>query len=282
MLALRLLATAAFFCSARAVGLCVAENGGHGETPPPMGSVTRVNVTSGAKTLVADNLEDPVWIDTDGAFAYVGLFHAGEIARIDLADGSTTTLAHGLSCPEGVALDGAGNVWVVENPVGDECKGTNLTDAAHLTRVNLSTGTFERTLELRSPHGLAVSGGAAYVCEFGAHALTRIDLAAPTAETRVAALYSPSGCAVDQAGDVAFAVEQGETDGALVRVALASGEKTTVATGLAAPMGVAVVGDFVYVGERGENRIRRLPLAGNGDAEVFVENLNSPIGLSAC
>ena len=46
--------------------LCVAENGGHGETPPPMGSTTVVNTTSFEKTLVAGDLEDPVWVDSDG------------------------------------------------------------------------------------------------------------------------------------------------------------------------------------------------------------------------
>jgi hypothetical protein len=172
------------------------------------------------------------------------------------------------------------NHRVVENPVGNECQGQNLTDAAHLTRVNLSTGEFERTLQLRSPHGLAIAGNAAYICEFGARALTRVDLAAPyCCKERVTALYSPSGCAVGH--QTAYVVEQGESNGALVSVALTSGAKTTLLSGLAAPMGVAVVGDFVYVGERGENRVRRMPIGG-GEVEVVAEDLNSPIGLSPC
>ena len=92
--------------------LCIAENGGHGETPPPIGSITRVD-DAGAKTLVSEDLEDPVWItaDQNTSVAYVGLFHAGEIVSVELESGATTTIAHGLSCPEGVALDGVGNLW---------------------------------------------------------------------------------------------------------------------------------------------------------------------------
>ena len=84
----------------------------HVRTPPPIGSITRVD-DAGAKTLVSEDLEDPVWITTDQntSVAYVGLFHAGEIVSVELESGATTTIAHGLSCPEGVALDGVGNLW---------------------------------------------------------------------------------------------------------------------------------------------------------------------------
>jgi hypothetical protein len=56
--------------------LCVVENGGYGEQPPPTGRLTRVNATSGAKTVVAGGLQDPVWVaSAGGVAAYVGLFH---------------------------------------------------------------------------------------------------------------------------------------------------------------------------------------------------------------
>ena len=63
--------------------------------------------------------------------AYIGLFHAGTVVRVDLANGTTTTVASGLSCPEGVALSG-GDLYTVENPVGDECRGRDLKPAALL------------------------------------------------------------------------------------------------------------------------------------------------------
>ena len=71
--------------AAHAADLLVVENGlkpwpsGHGEQPPPVGSLVRVNA-SGARQLVATGLVDPVWVvgSSDGADAYVGLFHSGE------------------------------------------------------------------------------------------------------------------------------------------------------------------------------------------------------------
>ena len=84
--------------------LLVAENNvapwpsGHGEDPPPLGSVVRVDST-GTRQVVATGLEDPVWVagSFDGDHAYVGLFHSGQIARVSLRNGTTETIATNLS-----------------------------------------------------------------------------------------------------------------------------------------------------------------------------------------
>jgi sugar lactone lactonase YvrE len=172
--------------TAAVADLLVAENNiapwpaGHGEDPPPTGSLVRVDA-NGTRHLVATGLVDPVWVasSADGEQAYVGLFHSGEVVRVSLRDGIVTTVATGLSCPEGVALgqgDDQGSLYVVENPVGDECQSTfPLKQEAQLTRIDLhsATGAQTRIAGLRSstggteggPHGLAVAGGAAFVCE---------------------------------------------------------------------------------------------------------------------
>ena len=131
---------------------------------------------------------------------------------MSLRNGSVTTVAQGLSCPEGVALDAQGDLFVVENPVGDECQATfPRKAAAQLTSIRLGTpGTpYTKVAGLQSstdgdeggPHGLAVFGDAAFVCEcpVGKATLTRITLASG-AKTTVATLTSPSGCAVDANG----------------------------------------------------------------------------------
>jgi hypothetical protein len=138
--------------------LLVAENSlkpwpsGHGESPPPIGSLVRLNA-SGFREVVATGLVDPVWVvgSSDGAAAYVGLFHSGEVVRVSLRDGRTTTVARGLSCPEGVALDDAtNNLYVVENPVGDECRATfPIKKAAQLTRIDLRSGKQAKVVGLR-------------------------------------------------------------------------------------------------------------------------------------
>ena len=83
-------------------------------------------------------------------------------------------------------------------------------------------------------------------------------------------------------------VEQGTTDGQLVRVTLADGDgpaskagtKKVLLADLAGPMGVAVdtLAGYVYVEERHKNRVQRVGLA-DGKAAVFATGLNSPIGL---
>ena len=63
---------------------------------------------------------------------------------------------------------------------------------------------------LLSPHGMAVNCGSkcfAYVCEWGAHQVTRVDLASGE-KVGVGAISSPSGCAVDAAAGYAYAVQQ--------------------------------------------------------------------------
>lgn len=270
-----LLLSVVTLCSG-AGNLCVAENGGHGEQPPPIGDLIRINGDTRSGEVIAKGLQDPVWVATDAEFAYVGLFHAGAIVRTSLKDGTTKTVASGLSCPEGVGIDGE-YVYTVNNPVGDECRGTNLTDHGALVRVTLSSGDQKEICELKSPHGMAVEGGYAYVCEWGTHQLTKVDLKSGV-KVSVAKLNSPSGCAVG--GGYAYAVEQG-SHGSLVQITLKSGAKKTLAENLRGPMGVAVDKEYVYVGERSINQVQRIRLS-DGKAEVFAKQLNSPIGLAPC
>eukprot|EP00940_MAST-03C_sp_MAST-3C-sp2_P000288 g288.t1 len=247
-------------------------------------------------------LLDPVWVTAseNGTFGFVGLFHSGEIARVSLLHtGTVTVVAKGLSCPEGVAVSSTDNdvLYVVENPVGDECAADfPLKPRAQLTRANMRTGRQYKIASLQSshdgeeggPHGLAVIGNYAYVCDCPADAasLTRVDLT--NGETTVVTnLTSPSGCAVDGAGRFAYVVEQGTSDGQLVRVDLRDGmvgAKTVLLENLAGPMGVAVDSSdgergFVYVEERHKNRVRRVRLS-DRETSVFATGLNSPIGIA--
>jgi hypothetical protein len=132
------------FFQSSVADLLVAENGlkpwPSEKHIAPIGSLVRLN-SSGARQVVATGLVDPVWVvaSSDGEYAYVGLFHSGEIVRISVHNGSITTVAKGLSCPEGVALQDNGKLYVVENPVGDECQATfPMKTAAQLTRIDLT------------------------------------------------------------------------------------------------------------------------------------------------
>ena len=207
--------------------------------------------------------------------------------------GGAHVIARNLSCPEGLALDGEGqNVYVVENPVGNECEQPVRKDSAQLTRINIQSGSQTRIALLRSsrngeeggPHGLAIQGDSAYVCECpeGDASLTKVNLHNGN-KTQVVALRSPSGCAVG--GSHAFVVEQGEDDGSLVMVDLKTHVKSTLLSNLEGPMGVAVdeENDFVYVAPRHKNEVIRFNLL-SGEKHIIAESdkrpFNSPIGLS--
>jgi len=222
--------------------------------------------------------EDPVWVAVQDGFAYVGLFHAGKIVQVDLGKGTTNTVATGLSCPEGVGLN-TNYLYVVENPVGNECRQDHRKAAAQLTRINITSGEQTKVAPLKSPHGMDVDGSNAYICEWGEHQLTRVDLESGQ-KVRVAGLESPSGCAVG--GGYAYAIEQGDP-GELVKISLSSGAKTTLINDLHGPMGVAVdvSAGVVYAGERGANQVRRVPIAG-GASDVLIKSLNSNIGIAMC
>ena len=86
-LAAAALAVASLRSPLAAADLCVAENGGHGEDPPPMGDLVQVNASGHARRVVAKGLQDPVWVVADAldVYAYVGLFHAGEVVRVELS-----------------------------------------------------------------------------------------------------------------------------------------------------------------------------------------------------
>lgn len=286
--------------------LLVAENdlkpwpSGHGEDPPPLGSLVQVNTTSGERRRVATNIMDPVWVASDGTYGYISKFHSGEIIAVALNNGSMLTVAEGLSCPEGVAVGEHGTLYVVENPVGNECRQPIRKPAAQLTKIDVRSGTQTKIAELRSstggdeggPHGLAIEGQNAYVCECPADAaaLTQVNLHNGS-KTQIAPLISPSGCAVG--GKYAFVVEQGRS-GQLVQVELATGDKTILMDKLHGPMGVALeltrpcpkpdgLCGSVYVAPRMKNEVLKYHLERGGWEVVAGSDkvpFNSPIGLA--
>ena len=108
-----------------AADLLVVENGltpwpsGHGEDPPPIGSLVRLDAATGTRHLVAGGLVDPVWVvgSSDGLFGtcpptllrYLG---PGSIARRKIRYGRTT---HKLTTTPALA---ATRAWCVQHTLG--------------------------------------------------------------------------------------------------------------------------------------------------------------------
>ncbi|MBI3961173.1 MAG: hypothetical protein HY335_00355 [Deinococcus sp.] len=86
----------------------------------------------------------------------------------------------------------------------------------------------------------------------------------------VGLVLTPSGAALVTLAD----------RGQLVQVDLASGQSTTVATGLGNPVGVAVAGAVAVVAERATGRLSSVDLA-TGTTTTLVQDLAGPVGVAA-
>ena len=118
---------------------------------PALAQIVRIDVTTGAVSLVTDQLPgnpSSVEFDANGnLFASIG---QGPVVRIDIATGAVTqvtTLGYGL---DNMAFDARGNLYVSNS------------DDGHVDRVNTATGTHRQLVKggLVAPSGIAVLPGA--------------------------------------------------------------------------------------------------------------------------
>ena len=224
-------------------------------------------------------------------------------------DGGPAT-ASWLDYPGGVAVDGAGNVFIADGSNNRIRK----VDAAGV--ISTVAGTGEREFggdggpavqaQLNEPGGVAVDGaGNVYIADRGNNRIRKVDAAgvistvAGTGERGFggdggpavqAALFYPSGVAVDGAGNV-YIADRGNNR---IRKVDAAGIISTVAgTGqggfggdggpavqaaLSYPSGVAVDGaGNVYIADRGNHLVRKLtPVGGSGTSPGGSEAFSIP------
>ena len=70
---------------------------GHGEDPPPLGSLVRVSAATGRRDVLATRLQDPVWVASAVGAAFVSKFHAGEVVRVSLGASNGRGVVRGLA-----------------------------------------------------------------------------------------------------------------------------------------------------------------------------------------
>jgi len=173
-----------------------------------------------------------------------------------LPGAQSTVLATGLSDPTGVAVDGSGNVYLVDT-------GNN-----RVVKETLSSGAYSESTvssDLAVPYGVAVDGsGSVYVADTGNNRVLK-ETPTPTgySESTIASgVGFPSGVAVDASGNVYVT---NDTNGTIVKESLSAGSysPTTIVSGLSSPAGVAVDGSGnVYIADTDNNRVLKETLSG--------------------
>lgn len=257
---------------------------------------------AGTETVLWRNgLSQPVAMAKDGAGNYVVTNSAdGSLVKVSAANGLISPFVSGLKQPKGITTDAAGNFYVAS--AGDNT----------VVKVSATGQTSVYASGFKQPYDLKFDGaGNLYVSNAGDHSLSKVlpngtvelfsksvangpqamkydadgnlwianqdgSLRKKDAQDNVGivatGLNEPRGLAIAPNGDV-FVAEYHGTNGKVSRIR--NGVKTTFASGLAGPFGVAsnAAGD-VYVTEQSANRIARFDSAGNkvGATESLLFN----------
>ncbi|MEU8352741.1 MULTISPECIES: PQQ-binding-like beta-propeller repeat protein [Streptomyces] len=266
------------------------------------GLVTRIDLHgTGSRSVIASGLAglDNAAFD-DANRMFVSSFASGGITELH-PDGRTRDIVpRGLGGPYGVTVDPGGTVYAADHyrvagPAPAPAGGTDAVTThvlrpfahgisardglLHITSQYGEISTYDpesgstrvRATGLRRPTGIAARpDGGLIVAETGAGrvlALAEDD----TVTTLAAGLRRPVDVALDAEGRCYVSDEQ---DGAVLRIE--DGRAVTVADGLDAPQGLAVLGDEVFVVETGSRKLRAVSLT-TGRHRTDAEDL--PVGL---
>ncbi|AKZ59949.1 hypothetical protein SAM23877_6904 [Streptomyces ambofaciens ATCC 23877] len=271
------------------------------------GIVTRVDLHgTGSRTLVTSGLTglDNAAFDAENRM-FVSSYASGGITELH-PDGRTRDIVpRGLDGPYGVTVDLGGTVYAADHyrvaspePPGDGTRDDVTTlalltfahgivadgDLLHLTSQYGTVVTYdpadgstrERATGLDRPLGVAVApDGALVVAEAGAGRVIAIGHG-DTTTVLAEGLVRPADVAFDGGGRC-YVSDEGA--GSVVRVPYGDGDgdggTTTVAEGLRAPQGLAVLGDDLFTVESASRRLRAISLT---TGETWIEAEDLPVG----
>ncbi|MGA2890184.1 MAG: choice-of-anchor D domain-containing protein [Terracidiphilus sp.] len=184
-----------------------------------------------------------------------------------LPGAESTVLTSDLSYPSGVAVDGSGNVYIVDS------------GNSRILKETLSAGSYTEstvpTSALNWPSGVAVDGsGNLYIADSGNNRVLKETLTGSSyTESTVptSALNWPSGVAVDGSGNI-YIADSGNNR-ILVEILTAGSytESSVPTSALSYPSGVVVDGSGnIYISDSGNNRILMEALTAGSYAESTV------------
>jgi streptogramin lyase len=213
--------------------------------------------------LPISGLKDPSAVALDG-LGNIFVVDKGNNRVIKLAtNGTQTILGSGLISPTGAAEDGAGNVYVSDT--GND-RVVKISPSGQQTTV--LTG-------LNTPDGVAVDGaGNFFVADSGNNRVVKLSVDGVTQSTVGTGYSRPTGVAVDALGNV-FVADFGNSQ--IVKVT-AAGVQTTVIGSLAGPAGVSIdIAGNLYIPEVGANDVIMIePFFFNRQTTVVGSGLNFP------
>jgi streptogramin lyase len=185
------------------------------------------------------------------------VYGVGSGAQKTLAAASLKTIASGGS-PRSVAVDGAGDVFYVDNHAAQIYK-----IAPGGTAVAVALG-----LTLNSPFGIAIdAAGNLYIGDTGNNRIVKLPYGSSTATPlTLSGIDFPEAVAVDGSGNLFIANTRGAAttgSGNVVEVTSSGVQSTLIAAGLGYPAAVAVdaAGD-VFFADWNNNRVVELPAGG--------------------
>jgi hypothetical protein len=192
------------------------------------------------------------------------IYGQGQGPAIAFGPGAQSTVGSGLNYPTGVAVDGAGDVFIVDSANGQVVK----VPAGGGAQTTLGTG-------LYSPSEVAVDGaGDVFITDTGNSRVVEVPAGGGAQTTVGSGWGTPYGVAVDGEGDVFVA---DETNNQVVEVPASGGNQITVGTGLKQPYGVAVDGaGDVFIADTANNRVVEVPAGGAAQIALPTTGLNSP------
>ncbi|WP_046508467.1 SMP-30/gluconolactonase/LRE family protein [Streptomyces odonnellii] len=258
----------------------------------PAGIVTRIDLATGARTVVTTGVAglDNAAFDAENRM-YVSSYASGGVTEMH-ADGRTREIVRrGFDGPFGVTVDLGGTVYAADHfslASPDRSGAVTTHELLHFVHgvtadgqvLHLTTQIGEvrthdpvaktsrvRATGLTGPTGIAVApDGSLVVAETGAGRIVRID-SADTLSVLAEGLDHPVDVAFDDEGRCYASDDHA---GAVFR--LDDGAPVTVADGLGAPQGLAVLGDELFTVEVAHRRLRTISLA-TGETRVDAENL---------
>jgi DNA-binding beta-propeller fold protein YncE len=210
------------------------------------GGLLKIDPMTGTSAYIVRDLADPDNIVVVDGQIYVSEEEtSGRIVRIDSLE-RMHVFASGLDGPEGLDLGPDGRLYVAEH-----------TSDGHVFSFTLD-GDRKTLARVTNGEGLRVlPDGTVLVAETTESRVLAIDSTGDKS-VFVAGINSPDGIAIDSVRGRVLVTEDA-SPGRLLSVDLASGELSTVATGLHAPQTMLVEPDgSILLAEQGEHRVLRL------------------------
>ena len=247
-------------------GTGTCDTNGTSHTYNPSDTCT-VNVTFAPKYAGA-RYGAAVLSDAGGPIATAYIYGTGQAPQLVFpnsvgADMPVQALGSGFSYPRGVAVDGSGNVYVVD-PYYGEASGQS--GAVFEMPPGCTSSTCVAALggNFRYPYGAAVDGaGNVYVADTSNNAVKEMPPGCTSSScvtTIGGGFSSPAGVAVDGSGNVYVADTSNSAVKEMPPGCGSSSCATTIGGGFSSPDGVAVDGNgIVYVADGGNNAVKEIP-----------------------